>query len=151
VIAAWLLVSLGLSSFVGHVSGSSELRRYARSTMASPLPLAFSDCGSLRNFSDRFGFDVVTSDGGRMRAEADAAIYAALPGPYERRVMYGAALSLAPVVPSPLFRGILHHGFCDRGPIATALGFAQPLREATISTPGRPDLRSRPVTVSCDP
>jgi hypothetical protein len=117
--------------------------------MASPLPLAFSDCGSLRNFVDRFRLEFVSSDGTRMQGDADAAIYARLPGPYERRVIYGAAVSLAPVVSSPLFRAILRHGFCDRGPIATEMGFEQPLREATIGTPERPDVPSRPVIVSC--
>ena len=120
--------------------------------MASPLPLAFSDCGSLQNFADGFHLDIVTTDGTRVRADADAAIYAALPGPYERRVIYGSALSLAPVVPTPLFLAILRHGLCDAGPIAAALGLERPLREATIVTVGRrPEVPSRPVRVSCPP
>ena len=150
--AAWLLVGLGLSNFIGYVSGARALRRWAQATMASPLPLAFSDCGSLRNFADGFHLDIVTTDGTRVGADADASIYAALPGPYERRVIYGSALSLAPLVPTPLFHAILRHGLCDRGPIAAALGFERPLREATIVTVGRrPDAPSRPVRVSCGP
>jgi hypothetical protein len=40
--------------------------------LASPLPLAFSDCGSLHNFADGFRVDVVTADGTRLRTDADA-------------------------------------------------------------------------------
>lgn len=120
--------------------------------MASPLPLAFSDSRSLRAFVDRFSAELVTLDGTRVHREADASVYAALPGPYERHVIYGAAISLSSIMPSLLFSRILRYGFCDRGPLATAMGIDQPLSQAVLSIPTvlrRPGEPAGRVAVSC--
>jgi hypothetical protein len=49
-------------------------------------------------------------------------VYARMRGPYNRRNVYGAALSYAPVIPPELRDPVLRHALCGEAPLLRELG-----------------------------
>jgi hypothetical protein len=131
------------------------LGTFALATAASPLPRAFSQSQSLVGFATELTLEITGEDNRVERRTESSELFARLPGPYERRVLYGAALSFAPISSHPLFASILRYGFCRSGPLAVQLGVRHPLRSvALVGTsfvrPG-PGGRVRRVTIECGP
>jgi len=148
-----LLVGVGLANSLAHLTGASWLRTFALATSASPLPRAFSQSQSLAGFSNEFIIELTHADGTVERRTESSELFAGLPGPYERRVIYGAALSFSSVVPRPPFTSILRYGFCRSGPLAARMDVRQPLRGmAGIGRPpDNPKSIARRVKIDCGP
>jgi len=127
-----LLVALGLASSLAQLTEASWLATFAQATVASPLPRAFSQSQSLAGFANELTIELTTADGTVERRTESSELFAGLPGPYERRVIYGAALSFAPTSPRPPLTTILRYGFCRSGPLAARMGVRQPLRSVAL-------------------
>jgi hypothetical protein len=104
----------------GDALGIDWLRGIGAATVASPLPKVFSDVRGLETFASRFELEVETAAGVERR-EIDPELYARLAGPYNRRNVYGAALSYAPRLPPPLWRHVFCYGFAPDGPLRREL------------------------------
>ena len=102
---------------IGDLLGLVPLRAVAAATGASPAPKVFSAVQGLETYSTRFFIE----SGGR-RIELTSEVYARMRGPYNRRNVYGAALSYAPVIPPELRDPVLRHALCGGAPLLRELG-----------------------------
>jgi hypothetical protein len=151
----WLVVSflvaIGIANSLSDVLGITSLRTFALATVASPLPRAFSQSASLSGFAHELNIELTAADGAVIRRTESPELYAGLPGPYERRVIYGSALSFGPATPQRLFPSTLKYGFCNSGPLAQRMGLKEPLQAATVigDAPSRRGVVPR-IVVNCD-
>ena len=151
-----LLVAVGLANAVAYLLDVRPLGTVAKVTMASPLPRAFSQSQSLAGFAKEFVIELTSADGRVERRVASSELFAGLPGPYERRVLYGAALTYAPVAPQARFISIVRYGFCRGGPLAARLGVHEAVRSITVigpgprfAAPGSPTGLTRRLAIDC--
>src|SRR5438876_922921 len=84
------LCLVGIAGEIAEAGGWRGLRDLCDATQAAPRPTVFSDDYSLRGLVRSFTVELVTARGERARVPATASLYADLPGPYERRLLYGA-------------------------------------------------------------
>ena len=134
---------------LAHLMGAPSLAVAARSTAASPLPLAFSQPGSLAGFVKELTIDLTGPDGKVERRTETQELFAGLPGPYERRIIYGSALAFSPLSPRPLFTAILRFGFCDSGPLAERMGVRYPVRSVALVRASRSTSAPRRIEINC--
>jgi len=123
-IASILLVLVGLLQSIGHVFGSATVKQVGFLTVASPLPIVFTQQkGFLETFALEFTV-VHEEDGIEKRVEITPELYATLDKPYNYRNVLGAAISYGPVLPEPLVESVLSYAFVEPAPLAKALGVA---------------------------
>jgi hypothetical protein len=120
--AAIVLGLVGCVQMVGYVTGSVVLRGIGAATAASPLPKVFSDVDGLETFASEFTLRYRDSGGAVMATRITPELYGRLGGPYNRRNVYGAALSYAPRLPDPLWESVYCYGLAPQGPMRTELG-----------------------------
>ena len=147
-----VLVAIGLIQVAGYLAKSPKLRGLGTALASSPLPIVFTQVRGLETFASGFELEYRGPDGQKHVTPITPREYSRLGGPYNWRNVYGAAISYGPVLPQPLWRSVLVHGFCDEGPLAKALGAGR-LDQATVTvrsgTAGRSD--SWRLDVECRP
>lgn len=119
-LAAAALLLLALSQMVGDALGIRWLKGIGAASVAAPLPKVFSDIVGLETFASTFVLEVETPRSVERR-EITPIVYARLRGPYNRRNVYGAALSYAPRLPAPLWQQVFCYGFALDGPLRREL------------------------------
>lgn len=116
------VLATGSLQLVGWATGWTALQRLGQLTAASPLPLVFSTHQGWESFSPRFVIDVKYRDGKMQHVPVEPRVYAELPGPYNRRNVYGAVMAFGPLLAEGKKRAmrdqVLHYAFCDGGPLA---------------------------------
>lgn len=122
-----LLIALGCATMVGDVFGLGALRAFGLATAASPAPKVFTAQDGFETYANRFYLIWYDAAGTEQRTELTPAVYAALKGPYNRRNVYGAVVSYAPVLDAnpvvrPMFRSALVRSFCRANPVTVELG-----------------------------
>lgn len=149
--AAVFLVALGTAQIIGDISGLTGLKAIAAATGASPAPKVFSAVRGIETYSTRF----YVEQGGR-RTELTPEVYSRMRGPYNRRNVYGAALSYAPVLPAELRDSVLRYGICGDSPLLRELGINASSAQGSVTIALEPlagtslgDLPTR-FPVSCD-
>lgn len=125
---ALALLALGLLQLIGWLAGSRTLRGVGAASMASPLPLVFTSVRGHETFAAEFEIEW---DGplGTERIALDAERAARLRGPYNRRNVFGAALSYGPVLPRELWEPVLRHGLGPGGPLREELSIPADARD----------------------
>ena len=126
-VAGVLLVALGLAQMVGDLAGVPALKGVAAATCAAPAPKVFSSVRGLETYSTRFILEWDEPGGRAGELEITPELYARLPGPYNRRNVYGAALAYGPVLASDartrgLFDAISQNTLCGDAPLLSELG-----------------------------
>ena len=121
--AAAALLVLGSLQMIGYAAGSRALRGLGAASAVSPLPKVFSDVNGLETFASEFVLHYRRSDGARDSVRITPEVYGRLGGPYNRRNVYGAALSYAPRLPEPLWTAVYCYGMVPGGPLRRELGF----------------------------
>jgi hypothetical protein len=146
--AAIALAVLACAQMAGYVTGNRVLRGLGAASAMSPLPKVFSDVDGLETFATTFTLRYRKADGAVVETPITPALYGQLGGPYNRRNVYGAALSYAPRLPEPLWQSVYCHGLAPHGPLRTELG----LQGATeISVTIRARTRGRNETWTLEP
>lgn len=140
-ILALLITLLGCSQMVGYVLGSRGLRGIGAATCAAPFPKVFSDVDGLETFASDFFLEGVDGEGRPFRMQITPEVYAGLEGCYNRRNVYGAALSYAPRMPPALWKAVYCYGLKKGGPLRHELGL--PDRASHISVTIRTKTRNR--------
>jgi hypothetical protein len=142
-LAALALLVVGLLQMAGDAFGVPALRALGAATVASPLPKVFSDVRGLEPFASRFTLSWVTAGGERVERPLTPAVYAGVRGPYNRRNVYGAALSYAPRLPALLWRQVFCFGLAPGGALRDELGVPPAARRVRVGiaagTRGRSD------------
>ena len=146
---ALALVVLGLLQMAGDLVGSAPLRGIGAATMASPAPKVFSAVRGYETYSTRFFLEWRDGAGAPPFAlELSSAIYARLGGPYNRRNIYGAALSYGPVLPPALRDPVLRRALCGDRPLLRELGIDRgPGMRLALRFETRPGLPPPPPSV----
>jgi hypothetical protein len=127
----------------GYIVDSVPLRGIGAATAASPLPKVFSDVDGLEPFASEFALRYRAADGTLVEALITPALYGRLAGPYNRRNVYGAALSYAPRLPRELWEPVFCYGLAPDGPLRTELGVGSDATDISVTirtrTRGRTD------------
>jgi hypothetical protein len=119
---ALILCLIGCLQMAGYITGSAVLRGIGAASAAAPLPKVFSDVDGLETFASEFTLRYRSSDGTLAEMPITPALYGRLAGPYNRRNVYGAALSYAPRLPRELWEPVYCYGLGLQGPLRTELG-----------------------------
>jgi hypothetical protein len=98
------------------------LKGLGAASMLSPAPKVFSAHRGYETFSTRFFLEYVDVQGARRSLLITPEFYARVEGPYNRRNVYGAALSYGPVLPPALRDPVMRHALCGRAPLLRELG-----------------------------
>jgi hypothetical protein len=112
---------------LGDLIGSRPLKGIAAATLLSPAPRVFSAVDGYETYTTRFALKWIGTDGQARRLDVTPEVGARLRGPYNRRNVYGAALSYGPVLAGSeagrlMLDSILKHAFGTNGPIWEELG-----------------------------
>jgi len=142
--AALSLAVIGCMQMAGYVTGSRFLRGVGAATAASPLPKVFSDVDGLETFASEFTVRYRDAHGTIRETRITPELYGHLAGPYNRRNVYGAALSYAPRLPGALWESVYCYGLGPRGPLRSELGLGPDAVEISVRirtmTRGRSDV-----------
>lgn len=142
-IAALVLSVVGCAQMAGYLAGSRSLRGIGAATMIAPFPKVFSDVDGLETFASEFTLRWREEDGAPRELRLTPELYARLGGAYNRRNVYGAALSYSPRLPEPLWQAVFCYGFGPDGPLRREFGLAAGARDIAVEihtrTNGRND------------
>jgi hypothetical protein len=120
------------------------LRGLGAATAASPLPKVFSDVDSLETFASEFTLRYRKPGRTVVEMAITPELYGRLGGPYNRRNVYGAALSYAPRLPRELWEPVFCYGLGSEGPLRTELGLGSDVTDISVTirtrTRGRTDV-----------
>jgi hypothetical protein len=142
-LAAVALGALALSQMIGDVIGSRPLVGLSAAWGFAPRPKVFSDVEGLETFASEFTLRWSESPGVERTLRITPELYSRLAGPYNRRNVYGAALSYAPRLPRSLWEPVFCYGLGDDGPLRRELGLPPTAHDIAVeirtSTRGRTD------------
>lgn len=116
-LAALTLTAFACLPVIGHAIGSRALRGIGAASGIAPFPKVFSDVDGLETFASEFTLHWRDARGGGHTLPITAELYARLAGAYNRRNVYGAALSYAPRLPEPIWQAVFCHAFSPGGPL----------------------------------
>ena len=143
---AWAIVALGivgLFQMAGDMIGNKPLKGIGACLAVSPFPKVFSDVKGLETFASDFSLAYQLPDGSEVSSAITPEFYQRLTGPYNRRNVYGAALSYAPRMPQPLWESVFCFGLKPGGPLRREFGIPVDARRLrvliTTKTQGRSD------------
>lgn len=142
-LAALALTAFACLPVIGYLVGSPALRGIGAASAAAPFPKVFSDVDGLETFASAFTLHWRDVQGVAHMREITPELYARLEGAYNRRNVYGAALSYAPRLPEPLWQAVFCYAFAPQGPLRRELGLPADAREIAVEirtkTRGRHD------------
>jgi hypothetical protein len=141
-IAAIGVCAFGLSAMLGDTLQVPALKGIGLASAMAPCPKVFCDTRGLEGFASKFALRFETS-GQMTELELTPELYAKLEGPYNRRNVYGAALSFAPRLPESLWRAAFDYSLAEEGPLRRELGIPREATNITVlirtKTRGRSD------------
>ncbi len=125
--AAFVLCGLGLAQMAGDLLGLPLLKGLGAATAASPAPKVFTAVRGLETYSTAFFLEWTDRGGHPHSLHLTPEVYARIRGPYNRRNVYGAALSYGPVLASnprtrPMFDDVIRHALGGNAPLLRELG-----------------------------
>jgi hypothetical protein len=121
--AAVLIGAVACFQMVGHFIGSIPMRGIGAATTIAPYTKVFSDVDGYEPFASEFTLRYRAADGTFVETNVTPALASRFGGPYNRRNMYGAALSYAPRLPLSLWQPVFCHDLVN-GPLRDELGLA---------------------------
>lgn len=130
------LMIFGCLQMAGYLADAPALRGIGAASAAAPFPKVFSDVGGHETFAADFTLHGLDGAGTPFSLAITPELYSRLEGPYNRRNVYGAALSYAPRLPKPLWESVWCHGFGKDGPLRREFGLPSGAHalEITIKT-----------------
>jgi hypothetical protein len=116
------LLVFGCLQMAGYLADAPALRGIGAASAAAPFPKVFSDVEGYETFAADFTLRGLDEAGEPFELEFTPELYSRLAGPYNRRNVYGAALSYAPRLPEKLWESVWCHGLGPAGPLRRELG-----------------------------
>ena len=117
-----LLVLLGLMQSFGHIVGSKTIKNLGLISVASPLPIVFTQQkGFLETFALEFRL-IYEEDGVEKSIKITPKLYAKLDKPYNYRNVLGAAISYGPILPKELVHSVLDYAFVNPAIVSQRFG-----------------------------
>lgn len=127
VLVAAFLIAVGCMQMTGDVLRLRVVKAIGAATGSSPAPKVFTAQDGFETYANRFFLEWREAGGEQKSLELTPEVYAALSGPYNRRNVYGAVFSYAPVLDAnpltrPMFRTVLARAFCSGRPAVAEIG-----------------------------
>jgi hypothetical protein len=124
---AAVLIGVGCAQMLGDLLQIPALRAAGAATGASPAPKVFTAQDGFETYANRFFLEWQDITGQKHALELTPESYSAIRGPYNRRNVYGAVFSYAPVLDAnpltrPMFRMVLRRSFCGTHPVIAEVG-----------------------------
>ncbi len=121
------LIGIGCIQMVGDVLQLPAVKAIGAASSASPAPKVFTAQNGFETYANRFYLEWRAQEGDLRVVEITPEAYSAVSGPYNRRNVYGAVVSYAPVLSAnpltrPMFQTVLSRSFCGDVTIASELG-----------------------------
>lgn len=121
------LIAVGCLQMTGDVLGLRVVKAIGAATSASPAPKVFTAQEGFETYANRFFLEWRAADGQQHSLELTPEVYGSLAGPYNRRNVFGAVFSYAPVLDAnpltrPMFRKVLERSFCGARPAVAEIG-----------------------------
>lgn len=130
------------TAMVGDLLHLPALKAIGLISALAPCPKVFCDTKGMEAFASEF-FLRFETNGVTTRLKLTPELYSKLEGPYNRRNVYGAALSFAPRLPEPLWRAVFNYALAPQGPMRVELGLPPNATNMTVlihtRTRGRAD------------
>jgi hypothetical protein len=122
-----VLIGVGCAQMLGDVLRIPVLKAFGAATAASPAPKVFTAQDGFETYANKFYLEWQDDAGRKHVLELTPQTYSGVQGPYNRRNVYGAVMSYAPVLDAnlltrPMFRTVLQRSFCATHPIFTEIG-----------------------------
>ena len=121
------LIAIGCAQMLGDVLHIPVFKAAGAATSASPAPKVFTAHEGFETYANRFFLEWHDEAGAKHVLELTPQSYSGVRGPYNRRNVYGAVFSYAPVLDAnpltrPMFREVLTRSFCGTHPIFVEVG-----------------------------
>ena len=125
--AGVFLLVIGLLQMTGDLLRLPAVKGVAAATGASPAPKVFSSIQGLETFSSDFYIEWKDRNGVAHSLKLIPEIYSRIQGPYNRRNVFGAALSYAPVLAGdprtkPMYDAVVRYALCGPAPLLREMG-----------------------------
>jgi len=122
-----LLLLLGLGQMAADIFGLTSLKAILVATAVSPAPKVFSVTNGFETYSTKFFVEWTDRSGEYHSLELTPELNSRFRGPYNRRNIYGAAISYGPVLAvSPhtkkMLDQIMMYSLCGNAPILKEFG-----------------------------
>ena len=142
-VAALVILLIGSTQFLGYLLNIPTLKGIGFASVIAPFPKVFSDVDGLETFASDFTL-ILTSDQGKVTEQSiTPELYSKLTGPYNRRNVYGAALSYAPRLKEEIWRMVFCYAFYDPGVLRHEFELPVTIRHVAVriqtKTKGRSD------------
>lgn len=126
IISIIVLLGVGLMQMFGDIIDSDVIKAIGFATCASPKQKVFTSHNGYETFSADFKLSYYDSDNQQQELLITPKNYKNIKGPYNRRNMYGAGLSYAPVLANNpktknMFASVSSYALCKKAPILNEL------------------------------
>ena len=128
----YLLVAIGLIQILGFATGQKWLKGIGQITVASPLPIVFTEQQGCETFALDFSVEYVDNNNQTGEIQITPQIYSRFDGPYNYRNVVGAAISYGAILPEKIWKAVLTYAFIDPGEVGRAFNLETPLRKVTV-------------------
>jgi|TARA_B100000123_G_C25519308_1_gene335933 hypothetical protein len=132
-----LLVGIGLLQIIGFATGQKWLKGIGQITVASPLPIVFTEQKGCETFALDFSVEYVDSNNQQGTISITPQIYSRFDGPYNYRNVVGAAISYGAILPEKIWKAVLMYAFIEPGEVGRAFNLETPLRKVTVQLNSR--------------
>jgi hypothetical protein len=144
-LASWLLIGIGLLQIIGHIIDSKTIKGMGIITVASPLPIVFTQVNGTETFAQDFYIVYKNSVGESESLLITPQLYEKLQLPYNYRNVIGAAISYGPILPNQLVASILYFCLIDPAVVLSRLGLKDHVFDPYIRVESRTRGRSNKV------
>lgn len=134
------ILLLGSLQFLGYIFENPIMRGIGAACGFAPYTKVFSDVDGFETFAADFTLILHREDGTETAVSITPEFYQQLKGPYNRRNVYGAALSYAPRLPDAMWQSVFCYGF--NGPLREEFGIEDDVTSISIHIAARTAGRS---------
>lgn len=126
-----MVVCVGLLQIIGFLSKNKTIRGLGVATTSAPLPLVFTKVKDVETFSNQFFIDYTSKKNQKLSLEITPEVYSKIKGAYNRRNVYGAAFSYAPILDKKLLNAVLSYSFCEKN-LLSEIGLPKDATDFTV-------------------
>ena len=131
------MVGIGLLQIIGFATGQKWLKGIGQITVASPLPIVFTEQKGCETFALDFSIEYEDETGSRGLVPVTPQVYANFDEPYNYRNVLGAAISYGAILPEEIWKAVLTYAFIEPGEVGRAFNLETPLRKVTVQLDSR--------------
>lgn len=127
----------------GHVFNLGWLKGIGVLTVASPLPIVFTEVKGIETFAQDFYLSYSDSSGHEKKIKITPEIYKNLDGPYNFRNVIGAAIAYGPIIPQEMTQSVLNFVLINPGKLVEILNINEEINNPKIVIKSRTEGRNQ--------